>query len=67
VQILALEPADYTQALERMARLGLAGGGIYDALLAELAVRNQVTTLFTFNLKHFIRLGSDIQKMTREP
>ena len=67
VQILALEQDDYAKALERMASLGLSGGGIFDALLAEVALRNKCQKLYTFNIKHFIRLGQEIEKITFEP
>ena len=65
VRVLPLEPNDYTLALERMASIG--GGGVFDALLAEVALRNRCRTLWTINTKHFIRLGADVAKLVQEP
>ena len=67
VELVELEPMDYQKALRRISSLGLSGGVIFDALIAECALKISAQTLFTFNLQHFTRLGADIVKIAREP
>ncbi len=67
VQLVSLEPDEYQKALQRVSSLGLSGGVIFDALIAECALKIGAETLFTFNLHHFTRLGTDIVQITREP
>jgi predicted nucleic acid-binding protein len=67
VTVLAFEAQDHPNALERMVSLGIGGGGIYDALLAEVALRRNCQRLYTNNLKHFLRLGEVVAAMTQEP
>jgi predicted nucleic acid-binding protein len=64
---VALDPTEYIQAIEQAAALGIAGGGIYDALLGRCALKANAGTIYTWNAKHFERLGSEIQKRVRTP
>ena len=54
-------------AVKRMVLLGIGGAGVYDALLAELALRCQCHKIFTFNSKHFTRLGADVAALVETP
>jgi predicted nucleic acid-binding protein len=47
---------DYDEAIDRVARLGLASGVIYDALHLIAAERLRCERLYTFNLRDFERL-----------
>jgi predicted nucleic acid-binding protein len=67
VEIIALDASDYVRVLEKMSRGGLSGGVIFDALIAESALKIQADTIFTLNLKHFLRLGEEVSKIAREP
>ncbi len=67
MKILAFAPTDHMNALRRMVLLGIGGAGIYDALIAELALRNQCHKIYTFNFKHFIRLGEDVAGILETP
>ncbi len=67
VEVIALDASDYIRALEKMSSHGLSGGMIFDALIAECALKIQAETLFTLNLKHFLRLGEEISNIAREP
>jgi len=58
IQILRIE--DYQRSVDRLSNLGLAGGVVFDALLAEVALRERADRLLTFNLKDFRRLGEDV-------
>jgi len=58
---------DYAKAIEEAAALGIAGGGIYDALLAHCALKVKAETIYTWNEKHFKRLGEETSKRVKTP
>lgn len=58
---------DYQAVLSRMVSLNLPGGGIYDALIAQAAIKAQVALLLTLNPNDFIRLGEDIAQLVQVP
>ena len=62
-----LESNDYLEIIRNVARLNITGGGIYDAIIAQAALKANVDTLLTMNSKHFTRLGENIAKLVREP
>ena len=66
-ELIALTEKDYRLALDRMVKLALPGGGIYDALHAQAALKAEVGVLLTLNGKHFKRLGNDVARWVQEP
>lgn len=58
-QIVALSAADYRAVLTRQATLGLAGGSIYDALIARAAQKGRADRLVTLNRPDFLRVWPD--------
>ena len=64
---VALEVNDYDAAIDRMVTLNLPGGGIFDALIAQAAVKASVDVLLTLNPKHFVRLGEEISSIVQVP
>ncbi|MBE9545976.1 MAG: PIN domain-containing protein [Proteobacteria bacterium] len=52
-RIVSLSPAEYSSTIKRMSELGLAGGIIYDALIAKVAQKSKVERLLTLNIEHF--------------
>ena len=62
-----LTSADYESVLELGVRLGIVGGGIYDALIAKAAIVGNADRLLTSNAKHFTRLGEDIARLVQGP
>jgi predicted nucleic acid-binding protein len=52
-RLLSLPGSAYAALVRRLAREGIGGGRIYDALIAESARRGGATTLLTFNARHF--------------
>lgn len=58
---------DYQAVLSRMVSLNLPGGGIYDALIAQAAIKAQVALLLTLNPNDFSRLGEDIAQLVQVP
>ncbi len=64
---VCLDEVDYEGAIARMAELNLPGGGIFDALIAQAAVKANVDVLLTLNPKHFVRLGDEIAAIVQVP
>ena len=62
---VALEVSDYDAAIDRMTLLNLPGGGIFDALIAQAAVKASVDVLLTLNPKHFVRLGDEVSSIVQ--
>lgn len=53
---VALSATDYRQLLERVAELGLAGGVVFDALVARSAEKSGAERLLTLNPSDFERV-----------
>lgn len=64
---IPLMPEDYQAAISRMVSLNLPGGGIFDALITEAALKANVDILLTLNVKYFNRLGQEIATIVRVP
>ena len=58
---------DYQAAIAQMATLNLPGGGIFDALIAQAALKAEVDALLTLNPNHFTRLGNAIAHIVQIP
>lgn len=66
-EVVELNREDYRLAVQRLGELGIQGGAIFDALIAEAALKAQVDELITLNPKHFLRLGERISRLVRAP
>jgi predicted nucleic acid-binding protein len=66
-EVVSLVSRDYQLALSRLMKLSIAGGGVFDMLHAQAALKANVDTILTLNKKHFVRLGEDIAKLVTEP
>lgn len=65
--MVPLTLSHYQAAIAQMVALQIPGGGIFDALIAQAALRAQVDVLLTLNPKHFIRLGESIVRLVQVP
>ena len=65
--IVTLTEEEFTSVLERSAAHGVVGGGIYDALLAHCALKAGADAIYTWNVKHFKRLGANIAARVSTP
>ena len=65
--IVGLLPEEYFTMLRANAALGIAGGAIYDALLASCALKSGAEILFTWNLRHYGQLGPKIKPLLQTP
>lgn len=64
---VSLTAEDYQTAIRRVVQLNISGGGIYDAVIAQAALKANVDLLLTCNAKHFIRLGTEIAQLVQIP
>jgi predicted nucleic acid-binding protein len=66
-EFISLNDEDYTAAIALMVQHQLPGGGIFDALIAQAAVKAEVDVILTLNAKHFVRLGAAIATKVQQP
>jgi predicted nucleic acid-binding protein len=55
-EIVTLSASDYDRTIERLARLGIGGGAVYDALIARAAEKSGVERLVTLDERDFLRV-----------
>jgi predicted nucleic acid-binding protein len=54
--VVALTGADYKKLIEDLAKIGVSGGAVYDAVIAQAAQLAKVDLLLTLNVNHFQRV-----------
>lgn len=64
--LVTLDGTEYIEALDAAAESGVAGGAIYDALIARCALKAKAQVLYTWNVRHFQRFA-EIAPRVREP
>ena len=64
---ISLVSDDYQNAIATMAALTIPGGGIFDALIAQAALKAKVEVILTLNPNHFTRLGDEIASLVQIP
>ena len=67
LEAIPLVSEDYLAAIAQMTSLNLPGGGIFDALIAQAALKATVDRLLTLNPNHFTRLGETIAPLVQIP
>jgi predicted nucleic acid-binding protein len=67
VTVIALTADEYFRVIESAAENGVAGGSIYDALLGQCALQSGAEKIYTWNTKHFKRLGSEVAAKLATP
>jgi len=55
-RVVTLSTRDYEAVIDELADLGVAGGAVYDALIARAAAKGKADRLLTLNPKHFPRV-----------
>ncbi|HTV58298.1 MAG TPA: PIN domain-containing protein [Verrucomicrobiae bacterium] len=67
ISVVALTPDEYCSALKDAAALDIAGGTVYDALIAACAVKARADCIYSWNVRHFQRLAPEIARRVRTP
>jgi predicted nucleic acid-binding protein len=65
--VVALDPEEYYSAITEASAEGVIGGTIYDAVIARCALKARATTIYTWNVGNFRRVGLEIAKRVRTP
>ena len=65
--IVALDEAEYRNAIRDLADRGLGGGRVYDALLLACARKSQAESIYTWDEKHFRQIAPDLAGRIRTP
>jgi predicted nucleic acid-binding protein len=65
--IATLDESEYFRALENAAAAAIAGGTLYDAIIAQCALKAEAQTIYTWNARHFQLCGPDIASRVKEP
>ena len=55
-RIATLSGEEYVRLIEQLAQHGVAGGTVYDAIIAAVAEQSSVDRLLTINVRHFERV-----------
>jgi predicted nucleic acid-binding protein len=58
---------DYQAAIDRAVQARVISGGVFDALIAQTALKAEVDVLITLNAKDFMRLGEAIDRLVQVP
>lgn len=64
---LALDADEYWVVLKECSARNIAGGAVYDALIARCALKANARALYTWNVDDFRRLGSEVAAIVRTP
>lgn len=64
---VALDEKEYFKVLEDAAAAGIVGGTVYDAIIARCAQKAEAQSIYTWNAKHFNRLGESVAARVRQP
>ena len=67
LSIVALTSEEYADALQASANLGIAGGAIYDSLLAHCGLKSRADTIYTWNVRHYSLCGPEVVGRIRTP
>jgi predicted nucleic acid-binding protein len=65
--IINLNDQEYFKALGDWSSVSIAGGAIYDAVLARCALKVKAQAIYTWNTRDFTRFGPDITGRVKAP
>jgi predicted nucleic acid-binding protein len=65
--LISLDENEYFQAIRNCAECGFNSGRVYDALLLACAAKSDVTSILTWNVKHFQRIAPQLAGKIRTP
>jgi predicted nucleic acid-binding protein len=67
LSVVSLSGEEYAEALGIGAARGVVGGGIYDVLLAQCALKAEAATICTWNIRHYALCGASVTNRLRQP
>ena len=66
-RVVSLSPKEYGSLIRTCSDLGLSGGIVYDALIAEAARKSKAERILTLNTRHFRRVWQGSENALIEP
>ena len=67
LSLIALDGDEYADALQSFSALGVVGGGIYDALPAQCAMKTRAETIYSWNARHYALCGPEVIRRLQTP
>ncbi len=67
LSVIALNEQEYVSTLDSAASATIVGGAVYDAFIAQCAVKAKADVLLTWNVRDFMRLGPQIEHLVKTP
>ena len=67
LSIVTLTGEEYADALRVSAELGIVGGNVYDAMLAQCAIKAQADFIYSWNVRHYSQCGAEVSRRLRIP
>jgi predicted nucleic acid-binding protein len=67
LSIIALTGDEYGDALQSFSAMGVIGGGVYDAMLAQCAMKARAETIYSWNGRHYALCGPEVMRRLRTP
>jgi predicted nucleic acid-binding protein len=64
---VSLDATEYFAAVRKFAAIGVIGGTIYDGLIGACALKSKADVIYTWNVAHFLLLGSEVAQKVRTP
>lgn len=65
--LISLDSNEYMARIRQIAELGVVGGTVYDALIAQCAAKAKADVIYTWNIRDFKQTGLEISKRIRTP
>lgn len=67
LSVIALSGYEYAAALREVAGRGVAGGDVYDAMLAHCALKAQAETIYSWKPRQYAQCGPEVTSRLRQP
>ncbi len=64
--VISLSEGEYVSAIKSLSGV-IVGGAVYDALIAECALKVRADVLITWNVRDFVRFGPRIASIVKTP
>ncbi len=64
---IALDEAEYADAIRQISEQRLVSGSVYDALLLACTRKAKAEVIYTWNLNHFVKIAPDLARRIRTP
>ncbi|HEY6248985.1 MAG TPA: PIN domain-containing protein [Candidatus Angelobacter sp.] len=67
LSLISLSEQEYVSTVDSASSAAIVGGALYDALIAQCAVKAKADVLLTWNVRDFVRFGPHIERLVKTP